>query len=203
MASKRELWNKAGRFFTGAVVLCFFLPFFGVSCNGMEIVKFSGADMVFGCKPGGMVAEMEAEPGMGEMKVENVDHEPLAIVAFGLGLAVFGLAWVRKRPAMIGAGVLSIAAVGALAGLYVEVKGDIDAEMKEGRKMGLGDPSGDIDAPAVQSASFDRDIDIDAGSRFGFWLTCLGFIGIAALVTLAVREPDLPPPPPPPPPPPG
>lgn len=199
MAGKRDAWNKAGRILTGVVVLCFFLPFFGISCNGMEVVKISGADMVFGCKPGGMVSEMKPEEGMGEVKVENVKREPLAIVAFALALAVFGLAWVRKKPAMIGAGLLSLAAVGALAGLYVKANGDLDDAMKAQQPGSDG-----TDAPSLDVSDFDKDIEVDAGARMGFWVTCLGFLGIAVWTSLALREKDLPefPPPPPPPTPP-
>src|SRR6187551_168841 len=89
--SKRELWFKFGRFITGVTIACFFLPFFGVSCEGMDVVNFSGADMVGGCKPGGLIAdaqEQKQERGMGgggdmdgDIKIENVQREPLAIVA--------------------------------------------------------------------------------------------------------------------------
>jgi hypothetical protein len=200
MASKRESWFKGGRFLAGAVVLFFFLPFFGISCNGMDIVKVSGADMVFGCKPGGMIAEMESDPSLGEMggemKVENVKREPFAILAFALGLAVFGLAWVRKKPALIGAGVLSIAAVGALAGLYVKANADIDKEMKAQKP---GGDTGAEDMPAIDMSDVEQEmkVDVDAGARFGFWLTCLGYLGISVWIVMALRERDGAPTPPP------
>lgn len=68
--SKRDLWFKFGRFITGVTIACFFLPFFGVSCEGMDVVTFSGADMVGGCKPGGLVveaAEQKSSRGGGAM----------------------------------------------------------------------------------------------------------------------------------------
>jgi len=181
MASKRNLWNKAGRIVTGVVVLCFFLPFFGVSCNGMEIVTVSGADMVGGCKPGGMISEMEAQEGMGSVEVHDVDREPWAIVAMGLALVGFGVAWLRSRPALFGSFVLAIAALAAMIALYVEAKGDLD----EGLKSAGG---------GEMSRSIEKDVEIDAGSRWGFWLTCLGFVGIAVLAGRALGEKDPPPP---------
>src|SRR5690606_31532548 len=101
-SSKRDLWFKFGRFITGVTIACFFLPFFGVSCDGMEVVHVSGADMVGGCKPGGMLTEPTKEykgdrRGEPVVKVENVDREPLAIAALGLAVVVFGLSWVRSR----------------------------------------------------------------------------------------------------------
>src|SRR5262245_52636589 len=109
--SKKDLWFKLGRFITGLTIACFFLPFFGVSCEGMDVVNFSGVDMVGGCKPGGLIVEAAEEGkrggggGMegGDVKIENVDREPLAIAALALALVVAGLSWVRSRGAMIGA----------------------------------------------------------------------------------------------------
>src|SRR4051812_4549657 len=114
--SKRGLWFKFGRFITGLTIACFFLPFFGVSCQGMDLITISGADMVGGCSPGGMLGDAEGQAkgmgGMGkmdsmsskpEMDVSKAPREPLAIVALLAALAVFGLSWVRTRKAMLAA----------------------------------------------------------------------------------------------------
>src|SRR5688572_4307621 len=99
-SSMREVWFKLGRFITGVTIACFFLPFFGVSCEGMDIVHFSGADMAGGCKPGGLITDAQDQKGMGggaemkaDIKIDNVEREPLAIVALGLALVVAGLSW--------------------------------------------------------------------------------------------------------------
>ena len=198
--SKREIWFKFGRFITGLTVACFFLPFFGVSCEGMEFVHISGADMVGGCKPGGLAAEAQeekqrdreaGEDSPGDIKIENVEREPLAIVALGLALVVAGLSWVRSRTAMIASLALSLACIGALAGLFVKVGGDMDKAIEaELGKKGAG-------------SEMMKDVKVDAGSRFGLWLTVAGLLGVAVLTGLALKEkegfaPAMPPPGPPP-----
>ena len=183
--SKREIWFKFGRFITGVTIACFFLPFFGVSCEGMDVVNFSGADMVGGCKPGGLIAdaqEQKQEKGMGggdmegDIKLENVNREPLAIVALGLALLVAGLSWVRSRGAMIGALALSLACIGALAGLYIKVGGDLDKEISaELSKKNAG-------------SQMMKETKVEAGSRVGLWLTVGGVLGVAVLTGMALKE---------------
>lgn len=186
-SSKRDLWFKLGRFITGVTIACFFLPFFGVSCEGMDVVHFSGADMAGGCKPGGLITDAQEQEkdlgpsarrggGSADIKIDNVDREPLAIAALGLALVVAGLSWVRSRRAMIGAFALSIACVGALAGLWVKVGADLDTAI-EGE---LGKKSA--------SSSIMKDTKVESGSRFGLWLSIAGLLGAAALTGLALKE---------------
>lgn len=186
--SKRGLWFKFGRFITGITLACFFLPFFGVSCGGMDVITVSGTDMAGGCRPGGLIADAEdqkeARGGAamtrdGGVKIDKVEREPLAIVALLLAIAVFGFSWVRTRGSMLAAFALSIACLGALAGLYVKVGG----EMKEGVDKELAKQRG-------EASRMMKDAKVEAGSRFGLWITCLDLIGIAALTGLALREPE-------------
>ena len=192
--SNRARWFKFGRFISSITNACFFLPFFGVSCQGMEVITISGADMVGGCKPGGLLADAadqkEKHSGLGgasassdmkgDIKVDKVPREPLAIVALGLALAVFGLAWVRTKKAMTAAAALSIACIGALIGLWLKVGGDMNADVAKATskdKSGLG-------------GEMMKDTKVDAGSRFGLYLTCIGLLGCAALAGRAAREPE-------------
>ena len=189
--SKRGLWFKFGRFITGITVICFFLPFFGVSCGGMDVITVSGTDMVGGCKPGGLIADAEEKkqkkrPGgddldmdmKSEIKLEKVEREPLAIAALFLAIVVFGLSWVRSRNALIGACAVSLLCLGCLVGLYLKVGGELsDAVDKELTK----DPMG---------SQMVKEAEIDAGSRYGLWITCLGLLGIAGISGLAFREPE-------------
>lgn len=186
--SKRGLWFKFGRFITGLTIACFFMPFFGVSCGGMDVITISGTDMVGGCQPGGLAAdakkEKEARGGAemtrdGDIQIDKVEREPLAIVALLLALAVFGFSWVRTRGAMVAAFALSIACLGALAGLYVKVGG----ELKEAVDKELTKQKG-------EATRMMKEADVDAGSKFGLWITCLDLIGIAAITGLALREPE-------------
>jgi hypothetical protein len=114
----------------------------------------------------------------GDIKIEKVEREPLAIVALLLAIVVFGLSWVRSRGALIAACVVSIACLGSLVGLYMkvgrELSNAVDNELKK-------DPMG---------SKMAKDAEIDAGSRYGLWITCLGLIGIAGISGLAFREPE-------------
>jgi hypothetical protein len=209
MATKRAFWNKFGKYFGATVIAAFFLPFFGVSCEGMDVVTVSGADMVGGCKPGGLIAEAEKEQerdhsshpddttshghhgGMSGMDAEvgNVDREPLAIVALGLAVLVFGASWVRSRKGMQASLGLSIATIAVLVALYFKIGGDLkDAIAKEtlGKEQGLK-----------------HDVKVSAGGRYGLWLEGLLLVSIVALTGRALREPEMPGLPPAAPPPPA
>ncbi len=199
MASKRLLWNKLGRYFSAIVIAAFFLPFFGVSCDGMEVITVSGADMVGGCKPGGMITEMEdqgsrrnkrhgGDPGVDENDgggggsltghVEKVDREPLAIIALVLALALFAATWVRTRKGVTATLALSVATIGVLVGLWIKVGGSLhDAVDKEA----LGKSPG---------SRMTKDVKIDAGGRYGLWLSGLMLITLAGLSALSLREPE-------------
>jgi hypothetical protein len=210
MASKTELWNKPGRFVSVVVVLCFFLPFFGISCQGMEIVKFSGADMVFGCKPGGMITEAEntakqmgGPDAKGKAEIPNVERKPLAMIAFAAAIAAAAVAWVMrgKRAALIPIFLLALVGTGAMVGLYVTITSELKDTAKEGpggMKAGPPDePGDDLGSMEIEPPDELKNIDIDAGARFGFWLTSLGFLAIAGITAMALREKEPPPPPPP------
>ena len=176
-------WNKFGRFITGIVVVCFFLPFFGVSCQGVDVITVSGADMVGGCQPGGMLVEAAKEqeakhPGAAtaDVKIDNVKREPLAIVALAICVVAAGLAWMRTRGALAASFVLAIAGIGALTGLYIKVNGEMKDEIAENNKKEAG------------ALAKDRNKDVDSGSRFGLWICALGLAGTAVLTGLSLKE---------------
>ncbi|MDB4956348.1 MAG: hypothetical protein JWO36_3917 [Myxococcales bacterium] len=190
MAKNLTRWNKFGRFISGIVIGCFFLPFFGISCDGMDVVTFSGTDMVGGCKPGGVLTQMdddqknhpEKKTGSVDIKIENTPREPLAIAAFAVVLVCFGLAWVRTRKALLASCALSIVGLALLIALYVKVKGDL------GR---------DIDEQASKGSKMLKKGEVSAGGRMGLWGACLGLIAISTLTGLALKEKDAPDPQPP------
>ena len=206
MASKRSTWNSIGKYFSALVIAAFFLPFFGVSCDGVDVVTVSGADMVGGCRPGGLIADAEDQAdemeggsrrsrggGMSDMKVDKVEREPLAIVAIALIVLGFVAAFVKSKQGLMASFGLSIATIGVLVGLYLKVGGDLkDAIAKE--KLG-----------GEMGESMKRDVKISAGGRYGLWLSGLLLLSIAIMTGRAMREPenmpDLPVPPPGPPPP--
>ncbi len=200
MASKRVLWNKIGRYFSALVIAAFFLPFFGVSCDGMEVITVSGADMVGGCKPGGMMSDMEKDEtrqrkkrmdapdmdGTGESRkggmsghVDNVEREPLAMVALALAIAGFAVAWLRSRKGMTISFGLAIATIGVLVGLWVKVGGDLREAVD---KENLGKSGG--------ASRMTKDVKINAGGRYGLWLSGILLVSIAVITGRALREPD-------------
>lgn len=187
MASKRRLWFKFGRFISGLTIACFLLPFFGVSCEGVDVVTMSGADMVGGCEPGGLVSGAKDSAGgkddMGglDLKVDKVPREPLAIVALALAFGVFGLSWVRTRKAMTGAAALSLVCLGALIGLYLKVGGDLKKDIAD---YGKKDEAGSIGGQMM------KDTKVEAGARFGLYLACMGLIAAGAISGLALKEPE-------------
>src|SRR4029079_16575594 len=86
--------------------------------------------------------------------------------------------WVRTRGSLIAACVVSVACLGALAGLYVKVGGELsNAVDKELKKDATG-------------SKLAKEADVDAGSRYGLWITCLSLISIARISGLARREPQ-------------
>ena len=171
----------------GLVIVLFFLPFFGVSCQGMEIVSVSGADMVGGCRPGGFAAEATPTDVATESSIEvsDVEREPLAIAALVLAIAVFAMAWFRTRGAVIAACGLAFVGFAAIGALYVVVGGKFTDSVAEEIEKDRGRRGG-----AASSMAKDAMKDIDAGGRIGLWLTAFGFLAMGTLTALALREPS-------------
>lgn len=184
MGKKRVVWNKFGRYVSAVVIAAFFMPFFGVSCDGMDVISVSGADMVGGCKPGGLISEAEKEskkPGRDKSQggitgsVDNVEREPLAIAALGLAIAGFVAAWIRTRKGLTASFALALATLGVLIGLYFKVGAELkDAVAKETK--------------SEHSGKMMRETKVEAGGRFGLWLTCLLLVGEAVLTGRALKE---------------
>jgi hypothetical protein len=184
MGKELDRWHKAGRFVTGVVVLCFFLPFFGVSCAGVDIVSISGADLVGGCQPGG-----DDMGGDADIEVTKAPVEPLAIISLVLVVGAAGFAWVRTRKALIASLVLSIAAIGSLAGLYIkfggELKDQVQAQLieKERAKQPEGGPAGELDREVSKVLR-----QIDVGGRMGLWAAFLLLAASAGLAGMALKD---------------
>lgn len=187
-------WTKAGKWISGIVVLCFFLPFFGISCDNVDVVHFSGTDMVGGCAPGGMLVDMAEEGkstggrhgGGGDMKmdakIDKVEREPLAIVALAAALIVFGAAWQRSKGARALALAFALVSLGALGGLFVSEKGKLDDmifEQNKGKK--------DLGREMM------KDTKIEAGARFGLWVTAFGLLTLAGMAGAALKQGEDPP----------
>ena len=185
------------------MIAAFFLPFFGVSCDGVDVITVSGADMVGGCRPGGLIsdAEDQADTGMGgsrrmrggggmsDIKIDKVEVEPLAIVALALIVLGFLAAFVKNKQGLMASFGLSLATIGVLVGLWIKVGGELRDAIANEKLGGLG-------------GEMKKDVKVDAGGRYGLWLSGLLLLSIAIMTGRAMREPenmpDGPPGPPPP-----
>ena len=83
--SKRVVWKRFGRISSAVIVACFFLPFFGVSCAGMDMVTASGVDMVGGCRPGGLLMEQNKHTSPGHAAAMAGVTGPVALAVSGGG----------------------------------------------------------------------------------------------------------------------
>jgi len=187
MAAQRSRWSKIGKFISAVVLVCFFLPFFGVSCDGMDVITISGADMIGGCKPGGLITAAEEDGKMTggklETKIDDVAIEPFAIGALVMVLVVFGLSFVSSRTALRSALIAAILASGLLVGLYVKVRGDmLEAVEKESKSN--------------SERALTRDVKVSAGGRMGLWLVGIGLLSVIGLTASALlKKPEAMPPP--------
>ncbi len=195
-------WNGVGKYLSGFVILCFFLPFFGISCKGMDVLHVSGVDMAFGCAPGGLIMDAAEEneskhPGKhggggGDLKmdkIDKVDREPLAIVAFASAFVVFGAALQKRKGARALALVFTLVTLGALGGLYVMETGKLSDAVFEQSKTtkdakGMG---------GAMARDIEKDIEISSGSRWGFWVVAFGMLTLAGLAGAAVKQGEDPP----------
>ncbi len=195
-----KAWRLAGRWISLVMMLCFFLPFFGISCAGQELVTISGMDMVYGGEPGGLLAEGSSMGGgdMGgemDMKVGKIDPEPLAIAAFACALLVTVLAWVRKKQAAIAAAVLAFGGLGAMIGLKIQVGGKLEDQAEIGMKKQNPEPTGDSMEDGMRDMASDmgndvmKKVDIDAGTRMGFWVVCFFLVMCGVFAAFGVSDP--------------
>lgn len=179
MAAKRSMWSKIGKFVSAFVIVCFFLPFFGVSCDGMDVITISGTDMVGGCKPGGLITAAEEdgkmEGGKLATKIDNVSIEPFAIAALALVLIMFGLSFVPSRSAVRSTLIVAVLAVGTLVALYVKIRGEmIEAVDKESQSMSKN--------------RMMSDVNVSAGGRFGLWVVGIGLLSVIGMTASAMLE---------------
>jgi hypothetical protein len=119
-------------------ILLFLLPFLEIRCNGSSVAQLSGKDMVFGSAPKVSNDLENLGKGFGDRDYANTNAKPqskgkvyvVAIMALALG--IIGLAASLQKPKAIymAAIVAGIAGAVALIILIIQVKGDINGEMK-------------------------------------------------------------------------
>lgn len=122
--------NKFSPAMFGLAVLCFFLPFTHISCQGDRVATFSGIQLVAGTRvPSG---DLDVLGGTSRATQQRIGPELLAIVAFVS--AVVGLVMAIKKGTPRWVGGLVAGAVGALALLGLKVRID-NAVLREGEGL--------------------------------------------------------------------
>lgn len=79
----------------GLALLCFFLPFVSVSCQGQKVATFTGVQLITG-------TTMEQPSGFGSQgKAKKIDGEPMAVVALASGVLGLGFSFLRRKKSAI------------------------------------------------------------------------------------------------------
>lgn len=180
---KKSPWARFGKLLHITVVAAFFLPFFGVSCDGFDIVTVSGADMAMGCEPGGLASEQKNDPDFkdseSDVKIENVKIEPLAIIAIILAIGGVVVAFAAKgRQAVMGSLITSVLCIGAIVALWIKVGGEINDEIATEMKR------------SMEKSSMMKKAKVESGTRMGLWIALAGLAGCAALAGFALKDPE-------------
>jgi hypothetical protein len=152
----------------GLVLLLFLLPFLSVSCGSGEetaVGTFTGIDMVVGGEPDLVVSSMtdeeaqEAQRGIVAMFRDQIDLEPLAILAGMVLLAAMAASLVRERMARHGLAVgLAVLATALLSGAVARATSRINEALRNISE----EPS---------AGGYEVHL------RYGFWL-CVAVLGV-------------------------
>ncbi len=169
-----NITKKFGQYFYLVIVVAYLLPFFGVSCDGLTVVKVNGFDLVGGCNINGPGMDMEMDDGgdSGKSGKIEVDPQPWAIAALALALIGFGIGFRKKREVMLANIVISAAGLVSLILLFIKARGE--APENAGAGPGGGGP----------------DLNVEIVTEFGFWLACFGFVAVIAGSVAALKQWD-------------
>ena len=99
-------------------LICFFMPFFHVSCQSQRLMSFTGLQLVTG-------TNIEEPSMFGPRRTREVSGEPLALLAFLCGLGGLGLGFVKSRRSAV----LPAAAGGLGVLLLLLLKSKLDDEI--------------------------------------------------------------------------
>lgn len=102
----------------GFALVCFLLPFVTVSCNQQQVARFTGFQLVLG-------TTVQQPQMFGPPKVQRVDGEPLAVVAFLCCLVGLAVSFMKNRGGEIGAAMLSGISLVALLLLKTKLEDEV------------------------------------------------------------------------------
>lgn len=110
----------------GFVIICFFLPFIDITCSGQKIETLTGIQLVTG-------TTIERPSLFGEReKVEKVEGELLAILAFFSAVVGLGLSFLKSLKSSIAPAIAGVS--GSILLLLLKAKLDNDM-LREGLRM--------------------------------------------------------------------
>lgn len=112
---KSKIKNISSAVF-GIIIICFFLPFMDISCNGQKIISFTGIQMVTG-----VTIKQPNVFGEGSER-QKVDPEPLVIIAFSSAIVGLLLSFIKNRKSSLLPAIS--AAIGTVALLMLKSKID-------------------------------------------------------------------------------
>jgi succinate dehydrogenase hydrophobic anchor subunit len=132
-----------------AGILLFFLPFIEIKCSGTSVAQLSGKDMVFGSAPSlgnGMDNFGKAFGNSDSVKTASKTEDKgrvyvTAIIALLLGIGGLFLSLSKTNKNYTAMMIAGIAGAILLIVLIIQVKGDINSEMKT--QTGNSDPFND------------------------------------------------------------
>lgn len=108
------------------VIICFFLPFVNVSCEGTKVAALTGIQLVTG-------TEIEQPSVFGEPKqTEKADAEPFASAALLSAVLGLGLSFLKGRRSSIVPAILGVAGFVLLLLLKFKIDNEV---LKEGEGM--------------------------------------------------------------------
>jgi len=113
----------------GIALICFFLPFLHISCEGIRVATFSEAQLVLG-------TTIQIPEGFGGKETVRLNGEPLAILTCLSVIVGLALSFSNAIKTYIAAGIMGI--VGTILLLLLKVKLDNDI-IREGEGMLLSE----------------------------------------------------------------
>lgn len=120
----KDMIKKFSPAIYGLVLICFFLPFTHISCQGEKVATFTGIQLVTGTTI--EQTEMFSE----RKKTEKIDPEPLAILVLCSAVAGLGFSFLKGKGSTLASAIVG----GAGLIFLLLLKAKIDNEvLKEGK----------------------------------------------------------------------
>lgn len=193
MAAEKSHWKRiACRLFSGATVVCFFLPLIGVSCGPLDGLEVTGRQLLFGGEASVIIKGGPVMTGPGadeaphtpdEKVVVKFDADWFARIVFCCAVVAFCLAWVPRRKALFVAAVTAVIGLVALGALVGAVGESLESLIASRSTVPLG-VNGNVFGKMLTQMVPEGGLHV----LFGCWLVALGFMVSAALSVVSYLE---------------